>query len=177
MTGSLYQFAEAAQSNMFASLGIDWRMLLLQGAAFLIFVYVMAKWVMPPLVGAVDARQKAIEEAVKSAESAEKSAKHAEAEIEKKLASARRDAADIVATARDEATAAIEKAKDKAKGDAERITTTARDQITKDIVAARQTLRNDTLELVALATEKVVGKHAAKVVTDKEIAQAIEENK
>lgn len=162
---------------MFASLGIDWKMLVLQGVAFVIFVIVMAKWVMPPLVGAVDARQNKIEESTKAAESAEQSAKQAEEKIEKLLATARKDAAEIVATAHDEAAAKMTKAQEKAKADAEHIVKNAHDQLEKDIVAARQALKKDTIELVALATEKVVGASVSKSVDKKLIEKSLEEVK
>lgn len=159
---------------MFSSLGIDWKMLVLQGVAFIIFVVVMAKWVMPPLVSAVDNRQKKIEESTKAAESAEKSAKAAEDKIEKQLAEARKDASDILATAHDEAAATLEKAHDKAKADAEHIVKNAHDQLEKDIVAARQVLKKDTVELVVLATEKVVGSSISSSIDKKLIEKSLE---
>lgn len=178
MITSLTNFAEvAASNNMFASLGIDWKMLILQGVAFIVFVIVMAKWVMPPLVKAVDDRQNKIEESTKAAESAEKNAKKAEENIERQLATARKDAAEILATAHDEAVATLEKAQTKAKESAEHIAKNAHDQIEKDIVAARETLRKDTVELVALATEKVVGATVTKSVDSKLIEKSLEEVK
>lgn len=169
----LSTFAEAAQSNMFASLGIDWKMLILQGVAFVIFVVVMAKWVMPPLVKAVDDREKRINDAVSAAAKAEAKAEQAEADVEKALREARKDAADILATAHDEAAATLAKAQDKAKSDAEHIVKNAHDQLEKDIVAAREALRKDTVELVALATEKVVGSTVTKSVDKKLIETSL----
>ena len=169
--------AAAASNNMFASLGIDWKMLILQGIAFIIFVYVMAKWVMPPLVKAVDDRQNKIEESTKAAESAEKNAKQAEDNIKDQLSSARKDAAEILANAHDEAAATLERAHTKAKTDTEHIVKNAHDQIEKDIIAARETLKKDTIELVALATEKVVGVAVTKSVDSKLIEKSLEEVK
>jgi len=173
MTGTFYNFAEAASGNMFTSLGIDWKMLILQGVAFVIFVVVMAKWVMPPLVKAVDDREKRIADAVNAATKAEAKAEKAEADVEKALRQARKDAADILATAHDEAAAALAKAHDKAKADAEHIVKNAHDQLQKDIMAARDALRKDTVELVALATEKVVGTAVTKSVDKKLIETSL----
>lgn len=173
MTDAYHTIAAASGGNMFASLGIDVRMLILQGIAFLIFVFVMAKWVMPPLVKAVDDRQKRIEDATKAASSAEEKAQKAEDEIAKTLEQARKDATEIVATARDEAAASIAKAQDKAKTDAELIAKNAHTQLSKDIVAAREALQRDTIELVALATEKVVGKAISSSVDKKLIEDSL----
>ncbi|HEU0266647.1 MAG TPA: F0F1 ATP synthase subunit B [Candidatus Saccharimonadaceae bacterium] len=176
MTNAFDTLAATANNNMFASLGIDWKMLILQGIAFLIFVYIMAKWVMPPLVKAVDDREKRIADATKAATSAEEKAQNAEVEIAKTLEQARKDAAEIVATARDEAAASIAKAQDKAKSDAELITKNAHAQIEKDVVAAREALQRDTIELVALATEKVVGKTVSGSVDKKLIEDSLKKS-
>lgn len=169
----VYFAAATENSDVLASLGIDWKTLVIQGVGFLLLIVVMAKWVMPPLLKAVDDRQDKIEKSVKAAESAEQSAKNAEEKIEAQLAAARKDAADIVATAHDEAAATLEKAQSKAKSDAEHIVKNAHDQLSKDIIAARQALKKDTLELVAQATEKVVGASVSKTVDKKLIESSL----
>lgn len=169
----VYFAAATGNSDVLASLGIDWKTLIIQGVGFLLLIVVMAKWVMPPLLKAVDDRQDKIEKSVKAAETAEKSAQKAEETIEQQLAIAQKDAADILATAHDEAAATLEKAHAKAKADAEHIVQNAHDQVEKDIVAARQALKKDTLELVALATEKVVGASVSKSVDKQLIEQSL----
>jgi len=173
MSNNLEQFA--ASGNVFNALGIDWQMLLVQGLAFLILVYVLAKWVFPVLMKTVDARQEAIEAGQKAAEEAEKKAEEAQEEVQKALKEARSEARDIVATAKDEATAMIADSEGKAKTRAEKIVKDAHDQLEKDVIAARKALHNDTIELVTLATEKVVGKTVSKDVDKKIIASAVKE--
>ena len=63
-----------------------------------------------------------------------------------------------MSTAKEEATAAIETAEAKSKIRAEHIVGEAHDQLEKDVTAAKKALQKETLELVALATEKVIGK-------------------
>lgn len=175
MTTPFTTFAEAPGGNMFTSLGIDPKMLIFQGVAFLILVVVIAKWVMPPLIKAVDDRQAKFEASTKAADEAEKKAQEAEVKIEKLLVTARKEATDIVATAREEASAALEAADSKAKSRAEAIVANAHDQTQKDVLAAKKALRNETVDLVALATEKVIGKTVSAKVDDQLINSAVKE--
>lgn len=154
MTGPLFNFAAepvGGKADMFKALGIDWQMLIFQGVAFLVLVWILAKFVFPPLLKAVDSRQAAIEEATKAAAEAEKKAESAGTKIEETLKKARSEAADIVATAKSEATSAIEHAEELAKTRAERIVSTAHEDIAKEVLAARTTLKNDTLKFVKQA--------------------------
>ena len=52
----------------------------------------------------------------------------------------------------------IAASEEKAKSSAERIVAEAQESIAKDVLAAKKALHNETIDLVALATEKVVGK-------------------
>ncbi len=178
MTNTLYNFAATEHGDsgdIFTSLGIDGQMLLFQAVAFLILVFVLGKWVFPILMKAVDDRQEAIEAGQKAAEEAEKKAAEAEEQLQKLLKEARAEAKDIVATAKDEANAMIATSEEKAKSRAEKIVRDAHDQLEKDVIAARKALHNDTIELVALATEKVVGKTVSESVDKKIIANAVKE--
>ena len=173
MPNPLHQFA--AQGDVFSALGIDWQMLIFQGIAFLILLFVLAKWVFPPLMKAVDNRQEAIEAGAKAAAAAEEKAAEAEEQLQKLLKEARTEAKEIVATAKDEANAMIADSESKAKSRADKIVKDAHDQLEKDVIAARKALHNDTIELVAAATEKVVGKSVSKDVDKKIIAEAVKE--
>lgn len=179
MTNPLYNFAtteHSASGDIFTSLGINGQMLLFQAVAFLILVFVLSKWVFPVLMKAVDDRQDAIEAGTKAAEAAEKKAAESEEQLRKLLKEARDEAKDIVTTAKDEAAAMIADSEEKAKKRAEKIVNNAHDQLEKDVIAARKALRNDTVELVALATEKVLGKAVNADIDKKIITEAVKEN-
>lgn len=153
--------AEAAtaghEPSFFEALGIDWQLLVLQTIAFLILLWFLGKFVYPPLTRMLDKREADIEAGVKAAQEAEKKAEQTQAEVEKLLKKARSEASEIVATAKEEANATVETADIKAKERAERIVADAHAQLEKDVLAARKALRDETLNLVAAATEKVVG--------------------
>ena len=169
--------AESSSNNLFEALGIDWKMFLFQLIGFVILVVVLGKFVYPILMKSVDKRQADIEAGTKAAHQAEEKAAKAEAEIDKLMSKARKEASEIVTTAREEANAALEDADSKAKARAEAIVANAHDQIQKDVLAAKKALRNETVDLVALATEKVVGKTVSKSVDDGLIASAVKEAK
>lgn len=171
------QFAAAESSGITAALGIDWQMLVFQIIGFVILVWLMSKYVYPPLINTIDKRQADIEAGNKAAEEAEKKASEAKAEVAKMMKKARQEASDIVETAKEEATNSIETAERKSKERADRIVADAHAQIGKDVEAAKRALHNETLELVALATEKVVGKSVDATVDDKVITAALKEAK
>lgn len=172
--------AEAAgheQPGFFEALGIDWKLLVLQTIAFLVLLWFLGKFVYPPLTKMLDKREADIEAGVKAAQAAEKKADEAKNEVEKLLKQARSEANDIVATAKEEANATVEAADAKAKTRAERIVADAQEQIEKDVLAARKVLRDETLDLVAQATEKVIGKTIDAKVDQTVIASAVKEAK
>lgn len=164
---------EAASGGVFSALGIDVGMLIFQAVAFIILVWVLGKYVYPIFMKVVDERQAKIEESTAAAEEAEKKAVEAKASIEKLMKQARKEASEIVVTAKEEAAAALEAAESKSKARAEQIVADAHAQIDKDILAAKKALHNETLELVALATEKVIGKTVTAKVDNDVVAAAV----
>ncbi len=170
---SLTQFATTSNGNVFASLGIDWQMLILQIVAFLILVFILGKYVYPWLMKSVDERQERIEAATKAATEAQNAALEGEERIEKLLKKARDEAADIVATAKLESTTALAASEEKAKKRSEQIVADAQTEIQKEVVAAKKALHNETIELVALATEKIVGKTISSKIDESLISETL----
>lgn len=168
--------AESAEENsdLLASLGIDWTLLIVQLVAFLVLVWLLGKFVYPVLIKALDSREAKIEEAGKAAEAAEKKAEAAESKIEDTLKQARAEAADIVATAKNEATQMIEKAEGDAKSRSERIVAEAHEDIQKDILAARKSLESETAKLVKQAASLAVSGIADAKLDDALIKKSVE---
>lgn len=165
------------EKGFFEALGIDWTLLVLQTLAFLVLLWFLAKFVYPPLTNMLEKRDEAIEAGVKAAQAAEQKADETKTEISKLLKQARSEASDIVTTAKEEAAATVETADAKAKARTERILAEAQEQIEKDILGAKKALHNETLELVAMATEKVVGKAVTSKVDESVISAAVKEAK
>lgn len=170
-------FTQFAASDIFSALGIDWKMLVFQVIGFVILVWLMAKFVYPPLLKTIDKRQEQIEASSEAAKEAEEKAAKASKEITKLLAEARKEASEIVTTAKEEATALASETEAKSKAESERIVAAAQDTIAKEVLAAKKALHNETIELVASATEKVIGKTVNASVDTKVIKTALEESK
>lgn len=168
--------AEAAVSPVEA-LGIDGKLLLFQLVAFLLLTWLLSKYVFPVLMKAVDDRQKRIDESNAAALEASKQAAETEEKLAGLLKKARSEAADIVATAKAEAAGLLATSEEKSKTQAERIVAQAHETIEKDVLAAKKTLHNETVELVAQATEKVVGKTISQSVDKTLITESLKEAK
>ena len=166
-----------AKSDLFTALGIDWRLLILQIIAFLILVYVLGRFVYPWLMKSVDDRQKNIELASQAAAKAQKAAEANQEQVIALLDEARKQATEIVSTAKLESSEMLTASEKKAQNIAERIVADARDQLGKDIENARKMLYNDTLDLVGLATEKIIGIKLDKKADNELIASAVEASK
>lgn len=173
MTHTLFtQFATAEHgTSPIEALGIDAKLLAFQIIAFLILLWLLNKFVFPVLMKAVDDRQKAIDESISAAAEAEKNAANAEAKIDAMLNQARKEAGDIVSLAKEEAGTIVAKSEEKSKAQAERIVAAAHESLNKEVIAAKKALHNETIELVAQATEKVVGK-TVDAKLDKSIIEA-----
>lgn len=144
------------KAGMFEALGIDWKLLLLQGVAFLLLVGLLGKFVYPKLIKMIDDRQAKIDESVIAAEAAQKKAEAAEDAVETELNKARKESAQIIETARQEAADVVAASEQKAQAKAEHIVREAKAQLDNEITKARAALRQETIELVGLATEKIV---------------------
>jgi F-type H+-transporting ATPase subunit b len=144
-------------AGLFTSLGLNWQTFILDGLAFLVTVWVLGKFVYPHLVKALDAKQGELEAAVRLEDEAKQSLTKAQAQADEILAKARNGADEVLAVAKEQTSAQLEAAKAKATAQGERIVAEAREQLTKDVNAARQTLKKDTAQLVADATETILG--------------------
>lgn len=147
----------AETPGLLEALGIDWKLFVVQGIAFLILVGILGKFVYPTLMKSIDSRREAIEAGLKEAKESQEALEKAEAKVAELLAEARKEADDILARTQKEAAEVVAEAEGKAKTRAEQIVTDARSQLELDVAKAREVLKKDTVELVALATERVVG--------------------
>ena len=97
------QFANAdpavqAETNIFTSLGLDWKLLVLQTLAFLLLLWLLKKFVYPPILAMLDKRDAAVKASADAAMEAERYAAEAEARTAELLDEAKHEAAAIVAT-------------------------------------------------------------------------------
>lgn len=171
-------FAENSSSGLgviFPMLGIDWRAMLFQLIAFGILLFILAKFVYPPILAMLDRRDKTIKDSLKAAEAQSKKSAAAAEEVAKQLAEARNQADEILAAAKNQSQEILDKADADAAARGERILAAAREQIGRDAAAAREMLRNEAVELIALATQKVVCGQMTAKIDENLVAEAIAE--
>jgi len=169
--------AEPAKSDLFSSIGIDFKLLALQTVAFLLLLWILKKWVYPPIVTMLDKREAMIEEAAKAANLAQKEAAKSQEATEKLLKEARKEAGAIISTAKHEAAELSSTSDKKAKERAERIVADAQDQIGRNIESAKRQLQNELVDLVAAATEKVTSEVVDAKANGAIIAKSVKEFK
>lgn len=174
-SATTFASSSAEKGGMLGSLGIDVQLLVLQSAAFLLLLFILAKWVFPVLSAMLDRRDKAISESLKAVTEAEKNAANSKIEVERLLKKARKDADEILQTAKTEADVLVNKAEKRSRERAEQIVADAETEIKSDIAKARSALKKETIELVAAATEKVVGKSVSSGVDAQIIRSAVDE--
>lgn len=115
----LTQFAaEPAKADLFSSIGIDWKLLVLQTIAFLLLLVILKKFVYPPIVAMLDRRDEKIKEAYEAAKQAQKAADSTQQQVDSLLTKARSEATEIVSTAKKEAGAMMSEAEAKSKAQA-----------------------------------------------------------
>ncbi len=156
-------------AGLFSALGLNWQTFILDTLAFLVTVWVLKKYVYPPLVKALDAKKDELEAAVRLEDEAKQSLVKAESQAGDIVAEARASADEILAAAKEQAGVQLETARAKAAAQAERTVTEAREQLARDVHAARQALKTDTAKLVADATETILdekldGAHDAELI-------------
>ena len=148
----------AAQTDVFSALGINLQDLIVQVVAFLFLLYLLARFVYPWLMKSVDERKERIDASTRAAEAAAKALDESRERANELLLEARQQAGEILTTAKEEANAQASGIQETAARQADLIVRTAREELSKDIAKARKQLRDETLDLVALTTEKVIGK-------------------
>ncbi len=154
---SVLATTNAASPGLLQALGIDWKLLVEQGVGFLILVAILGKFVYPALVKAIDDRRATIEAGLEEAKESQAALEKAEARVAEMLAEARKDADDILARTQQESASMIADAESKAKARAEQIVADAHATLSVEVTKARAALKKDTIELVALATERIIG--------------------
>jgi F-type H+-transporting ATPase subunit b len=96
--------------------------------------------------------------------------------LKRVLKNARQEANEIVTQAKKEASSLVEQAESKAKARAESVIANAEEEINKNIANARKTIHNEAIELVAMATEKVLGTVVDDKVDQSLIAESVKES-
>ena len=125
--------------------------------AFAIMVYILGKFVIPPINRAMTARQDAIRQQFADLDQAKEDANQAEQEFRAQIADARQEAARIREEAREQGAVIIGEMREQAQAEANRIVEHAHTQIEADRKAAVVSLRSEVGPLAVTLAGRIVG--------------------
>jgi F-type H+-transporting ATPase subunit b len=130
--------------------------LLMQAAAFAAFIWFTAKFVWPPLMRAIDTRQKQIADGLAAGEQGRQSLASTEKRIADMMSEAKSRSSEIIAQGEKLKTETIEAAKAQAKVEADRILAGAKSEIEQEIMRAKEALRNQVADLAVAGASKIL---------------------
>lgn len=125
--------------------------------AFVIIVWLLGKYVIPPINKAMTARQDAIRQQFAELDQAKAEADSAKDDYESQLVEARKEAARIRSDANEQGTAIIAEKRAQAQAEADRIAEHGRSQIEAERQTATASLRADVGSLATALAGKIVG--------------------
>jgi len=125
--------------------------------AFGIILFILAKFVIPPINKAMTDRQNAIRKQFADLEEAQEDARRTEQEYKDQLANARHEAAKIREEAREQGAAIIAEMREQAQTEAARIVEHAQAQIAAERQQAVASLRTEVGSLATALASRIVG--------------------
>lgn len=138
--------------------------LFIQMLVFFIGALITMKFIWPPLIRAIEERQKKIADGLVAANRGEKALALASEQGKAIEADARSQASTIIAAGEKRAQAIIDEAKAQAQVEADRILVNARAEAAQEIQNAREALRKDVAELAVAGAEQILAREVDKSV-------------
>ena len=130
--------------------------LIAQGIAFALFIWFTVTFIWPPLIRAIETRQKQIADGLAEAERGRSSLADAKVQTEALLKEARERAQEIVAQAEKQAAQRVEESKGAAKVEGDRQLAAAQAQIDQEVQSAKAVLREQVAKLAVAGAEKIL---------------------
>lgn len=132
--------------------------LIAQAIAFAVLIWFTVKFVWPPLLNAIEARQKEIADGLAAAADGRSALEVAAKKSEATLTEAKQKASEIIAQAEKRGTQIIEEAKANAKVEGDRIIAGAKAEIDQEVNRAKEGLRAQVATLAIAGAEKILRK-------------------
>lgn len=124
--------------------------------AFIVFVLFCMKFVWPPLMGAIEARQKKIADGLAATDRAEKDLALAQEKAKDQLKQAKAQAADIIEQAKKREAKMIEEAVQKAQAESDKLVAQTRAELDAERNRLREELRKQVAALAVAGAEKIL---------------------
>jgi F-type H+-transporting ATPase subunit b len=128
----------------------------MQAVGFGLFIWFTAKFVWPPLMRAVETRQRQIAEGLAAGEQGRQNLVTAEKRVADLIAEAKAKASEIVATGEKFKAETIDQAKVEAAAERERIIAAAKAEAQQEYATAREQLRNQVADLAVAGAAKIL---------------------
>lgn len=132
--------------------------LISQALAFSTFIWFTVKFVWPPLLRAIEERQKTIADGLAAGERGRHELELASQRSSDILKDAKQQASEIIQQAEKRASEIVEEAKNAAKEEGDRIIAGAKAEISHEIFSAKEGLRQQAANLAILGAEKILRK-------------------
>jgi F-type H+-transporting ATPase subunit b len=132
--------------------------LFMQAASFLAFIWFCAHFIWPPLMRAIETRQKQIADGLAAGEAGRHELANAEKRMAEMLSEAKAKSSEIVATGERFKSETIEQAKVEAKAEADRIIAAAKAEIQQEVARAKEQLRDAVADLAVAGASKILKK-------------------
>lgn len=130
--------------------------LLGQTLAFGVFVWIVMRYIWPPITNAMAERQKTIAEGLEAAERASHDLELAQKRATDELRAAKEEAAALVEDARQRAAKMIDEARDDARVEGEKMKEAARAEIELEVNRAKEELRGQVAALAVEGAERIL---------------------
>jgi len=130
--------------------------LIMQAVAFAAFIWFCARFVWPPLMNAIETRQRQIADGLAAGEQGRKELANAQKREAEIIAEAKAKSQEIVAIGEKYKADAIEQAKVDAKAEADRIVAAAKAEIEQEVARAKEQLRDSVADLAVTGASQIL---------------------
>ena len=130
--------------------------LIAQAVSFAFFILFTVKFVWPPLMKAIEERQKQIADGLAAGEQGKQQLEASGKLSAEEVAKARARAAEIIAHAEKRGLQMIDEAKNAAKAEGDRMVAGAKSEIQQEVSSAKEILREQVAALVVSGAEKIL---------------------
>jgi F-type H+-transporting ATPase subunit b len=138
-----------------------------QAASFALFIWFTVKFVWPPIIRAIEQRQKTVADGLAAAERGKQDLELASKRADELIREAKEQAQVIIAQAETRGAQLVEEAKGNAKAEGDRMLVAAKAELEQEVSRAKDTLRAQVAVLAVKGAEKILRREVdAKVHAD-----------
>jgi F-type H+-transporting ATPase subunit b len=141
---------------------------------FAILLFLLYRYVYPPIRDQIQRRQSQIEQAIDEAQVTRSEARELLAEYRRQIEEARGEARRILDEARKQGEAQRERTKQEARKEGERIIQRAREEIERERDSALRQVRSEVADMVIEASERVIGRELDRDGHERLISEALD---